>query len=72
MGEQPTTGRTDAEAVAPERASSELAGQTPPHADAEEMERALRTAGPLVADDQEAVRNRRHAATEEGPGTSLT
>lgn len=82
MSEQPTndhqgqgsadTPEVDAERVDPEHASADLAGDTPPHADAEEMESALREGGPLVEEDEGAVTTRREASTEDGPGTSLT
>ena len=67
MTDQPV----DAEQVDPEHASSERAGETPPHPDAEEMESALREGGPLL-DDSEVEEARRQQATEPGPGTSLT
>ncbi len=60
----------DPEQVDPEHATAERAGETPPHAEAEKMESALREAGPLV-DDSEIEEARRIQATEPGPGTSL-
>jgi hypothetical protein len=69
MSERPEP--VDAEQVDPEHASSERAGETPPHDDAEQLESALREGGPLgPADD--AAEQRRQQPTEEGPGTSLT
>lgn len=64
-------GPVDAQAYDPEHARSELAGETPPQADAEAMESALRERGRPLAGDPYA-RARRVAPTEEGPGTSLT
>jgi hypothetical protein len=66
MTEQPV----DAQQVDPEHARSELAAETPPHADAEEMEAALRVGGPLASENNEE--QRRAQPTEPGPGTSLT
>lgn len=60
-----------AERLDPEHARSEVAAETPPHADAEEMESALREHGPLVTDDQDEAAARREAPTEDGPGVSL-
>jgi hypothetical protein len=60
----------DAEDVDPEHARSELAGETPPHPDAEKMESALREGGPLAGDPYAEAR--RVQPTEPGPGTSLT
>ena len=37
----------EAQQIDPERATSELAGETPPHGDAERLEAALREGGPL-------------------------
>ena len=50
--------------------SSERAGETPPHEDAERMESALRSAGPFLVDDRRPVT--RLPDVEDGPGTSLT
>ena len=61
----------NAEQVDPEHASAERAAETPPQADAEEMEAALREHGALGPSDPYAAR-RRLAPTEDGPGTSLT
>ena len=69
---RPADGPVDAEAVDPEHARSELAAETPPHPDAEEMESALRERGPLVADDERARQAQWAQPTEPGPGTSLT
>ncbi len=60
----------DPQDVDPEHARSELAGETPPHADAEKMESALREGGPLAGDPYAEAR--RVQPTEPGPGTSLT
>lgn len=61
----------DAEAYDPQHARSELAAETPPQPDAEDMEAAMRERGrPLVTDPYAG--RRRAAATEDGPGTSLT
>jgi hypothetical protein len=60
----------EAERLDPERASAERAGETPPHADAEQMESALREGGPLAPADR-YERQRREAASDPG-GTSLT
>lgn len=62
----------DAEQVDPEHAKSELAGETPPHPDAEEMESALRQGGPLWKESEAEQAARRKQPTEPGPGTSLT
>jgi hypothetical protein len=60
----------EAQQLNPERATSELAGETPPHEDAERLESALREGGPLP--DGEGARR---AAAREAPldpgGTSL-
>ena len=61
----------DPEVRDPEHASAERAGETPPHADAERMEAALRIGGPLVPDDEAEAQLRREQPTEDGPGTSL-
>jgi hypothetical protein len=49
---------------------SARAAETPPHADAERLESALREAGSLGPADPDAEQRRRRP-TEEGPGTSL-
>ena len=56
----------------PEQATSELAGETQPHEDAEQLEAALREAGrPLVEDvDDPDLQARREAPIDRG-GTSL-
>jgi hypothetical protein len=61
----------DAADYNPRHARSEEAGETPPHADAERMEAAMREHGPLVTDADTEAR-RRLQPTEDGPGTSLT
>ena len=63
-------GVADIDRVDP-RADSLRAGETPPHADAERMEAALRLGGPLVPDDEAEAQARREQPTEDGPGTSL-
>lgn len=61
-------GPIDAERVDPEHAKSELAPETPPQSDAEEMESALREGGPLKTDEPGSDEP---PAVEDGPGTSL-
>ena len=68
---EPSQQPVDAQQVDPEHARSELAGETPPHADAEEMEAALRRAGRPLVTDEDIQERRRRQATEDGPGTSL-
>lgn len=52
---------------------AETAAETPPHADAERMEAALRIGGPLApVEDEQTATARRERPTEDGPGTSLT
>ena len=71
-GDEDRIGETlDPQDVDPEHARSELAGETPPHSDAEEMEAALRERGPLGGKDP-YEQARREQPTEAGPGTSLT
>lgn len=70
MTSDPSQEPVDAQQVDPQHARSELAGETPPHPDAEKMEAALRAGGPLASDDSE--QRRRAQPTEDGPGTSLT
>jgi hypothetical protein len=41
----------EAQRLDPKRATSELAGETPPHEDAERLESALRETGPLPEGD---------------------
>lgn len=53
------------------RADSLQAGETPPQADAEQLESALREGGPLVHDDPAEQQAAKVAPTEDGPGTSL-
>jgi hypothetical protein len=74
MTTDPSQQPVDAQQVDPQHARSENAGETPPHADAEEMESALRDRGEaLVTDaDDELAQARRRQPTEDGPGTSLT
>ena len=67
---EPTQQPVDAQQVDPDHARSELAGETPPHPDAEQMESALREGGPLASED--LTEQRRRQPTEPGPGTSLT
>jgi hypothetical protein len=67
----PSQQPVDAQQVDPEHARSELAGETPPHPDAEEMEAALRRAGRPLVTDEDIQERRRQKATEDGPGTSL-
>ncbi len=65
----PGSAPIDAEKVDPEHASSERAAETPPHADSERMEAALREGGPLRSlpkPNPEDVPD-----IEDGPGTSL-
>ena len=64
-------GPVDAQAYDPEHARAELAAETPPQADAEAMEAALRERGRPLAGDPYS-RARQVAPTEDGPGTSLT
>ena len=70
-GEERRVTPLEAQRMAPERAASELAGETPPHEDAERLESALREGGPLPdatsEDDREAARQ---APLDPG-GTSL-
>ena len=68
--------RTDVAGASSERtnltaASSELAAEPPPLFDADELEWALREAGPMRPADVYAAERQRKAA-ENGPGTSLT
>jgi hypothetical protein len=69
-GEERRLTPLEAQRLDPERATSERAGETPPHQDAERLESALREGGPL-ADGEDA----RRAAAREAPldpgGTSL-
>ena len=69
-GDTASVASAEAERLDPERASSERAAETPPHEDAEQMERALREGGPLAAADR-YEQQRREAPTDAG-GTSLT
>jgi hypothetical protein len=64
--DRPANGRTD-----PAARGSETAAETPPHADAEALESALREgAGFLrIADEHSVARAKQ--PTEDGPGTSL-
>ncbi|MFL6137471.1 MAG: hypothetical protein ACJ74O_06690 [Frankiaceae bacterium] len=61
----------EAQRLDPERATSERAGETPPHEDAERLESALREGGPLPdRDDGDAGAAAREAPLDPG-GTSL-
>lgn len=66
------TGPIDAEQVDPQHASSELAAETPPTPDAEELESALREGVGSLGPADEFAEQRRVQPTEPGPGTSLT
>lgn len=57
----------EAQRIAPDRARSEEAAETPPHADAERLESALREGGPLP---DAPARDDRTAPLDPG-GTSL-
>jgi hypothetical protein len=63
----------DAQRIDPEHATSELAPETPPQDDAEDLEDALREAGrPLIEDvDDPDLQAKREAPIDRG-GTSLS
>ena len=59
----------EAQQLNPEQATSERAAETPPHADAERLESALREGGPLP--DAGADEPERDAPVADPGGTSL-
>jgi hypothetical protein len=63
----------EAQRLDPERATSELAPETPPQDDAEQLEDALREAGrPLVEDVDDPDAQAKRAAPIDRGGTSLS